>query len=145
MAYSHAVKPRFHPQLKGLLRDCELNYSRLLQLMPDPTVGDCWFFHFSDCNYQLTVDEQTPYTSVVSLLVLRGNICPEWLPSMKIRLYHDVRVAEVLASRQIRVLKSRYDYPNRMMQQPDEKQQLNRFLGEWLKQCLSTAVFKGRV
>jgi uncharacterized protein YqiB (DUF1249 family) len=33
--------------------------------------------------------------------------------------------------------RSRYPYPNRKMYQRDEKFQLNRFLGEWLAQCLS--------
>ena len=142
MSYSHAVKVRYQPDLKGFLRECELNYGRLLQLLPSPRVGDCYFYHVGDCNYQLTVDEETPFTCVMSVLVLRGNVRERWLPAMKIRLYHDVGVAEVLASRQIRVLKSRYDYPNAMMQQPDEKRQLNRFLGEWLCHCLSTAAVR---
>jgi hypothetical protein len=55
---------------------------------------------------------------------------------MSIRLYHDARMAEVNSSQNIRWIKPRYDYPNKKMHLPDEKQQINQFLKEWLQLCL---------
>ena len=57
-------------------------------------------------------------------------------PSMVIRLYHDARVAEVISSQDIQQVQPRYDYPNVQMHHPDEKEQMNLFLKEWLQLCL---------
>ena len=56
-------------------------------------------------------------------------------PNFVVRLYHDARVAEVLACQQISRFKARYDYPNTDMLQPDEKRQINLLLRDWLKLC----------
>lgn len=52
---------------------------------------------------------------------------------MTVRLYHDARLAEVTAADRFRRVPARHDYPNPAMHQPDEKQQWNRFLAEWLR------------
>ena len=57
-------------------------------------------------------------------------------PKMTIRLYHDARMAEVISNQDIRQVKPRYDYPNNKMHLPDEKEQINIFLKEWLQLCL---------
>ena len=56
-------------------------------------------------------------------------------PAMVVRLYHDARMAEVISSQDIKQIKPRYDYPNAAMHHPDEKQQINLFLKEWLQLC----------
>ncbi len=62
----------------------------------------------------------------------------KWMtnPSMLVRVYHDANTAEVVSYQGHRNLKSRYSRPNPQMYQPDEKMQVNRFLGEWLTHCL---------
>jgi len=57
-------------------------------------------------------------------------------PKMVIRMYHDARMAEVISNQDIRQVKPRYDYPNVHMHLPDEKQQINQFLKEWLQLSL---------
>ena len=52
-------------------------------------------------------------------------------------MYHDARMAEVVSAEHARRLRSIYPYPNEAMHQPDEKAQLNLFLGEWLSHCLA--------
>jgi hypothetical protein len=42
----------------------------------------------------------------------------------------------VISNQDIRHIKPRYDYPNNQMHQPDEKQQINVFLKEWLQLSL---------
>ena len=56
---------------------------------------------------------------------------------LKVRLYHDARCAEVIEFQGQRLFEPVYDYPNPKMRQPDEKAQLNRFLGEFLNACVA--------
>lgn len=51
-------------------------------------------------------------------------------------MYHDASTAEVISYQRHREFKAFYEMPNREMRAPDEKQQLNVFLAEWLKICL---------
>ncbi len=87
----------------------------------------------------LEILEKSRYTTTFSLH-LRLQSSHRWLPMlhMKVRTYHDARVAEVLAFEGHHRLQARYDYPNPRMYQRDEKCQLNRFLGDWLDHCLRT-------
>lgn len=57
-------------------------------------------------------------------------------PSMLVRAYHDANTAEVVSYQGHRHLQSRYVQPNPRMYYPDEKMQVNAFLGEWLTHCL---------
>jgi len=136
-----SLKPKYQPDMLSLHRACSNNYLLLLRLIPDFTEDKYYFYHLDNACYQLHVIEQTQYTSVLSIETIANNVnigenVNELTPQIKVRLYHDAQMAEVLASRQIRYFKSRYDYPNRLMQQPDEKYQVNRFLSQWLKHCL---------
>lgn len=57
------------------------------------------------------------------------------MPHLEVQVYHDARMAEVVSAEHTRRLRSIYPYPNEAMHQPDEKAQLNLFLGEWLSHC----------
>ena len=58
-------------------------------------------------------------------------------PELTVRLYHDARTAEVTAYQGQDRFRGLYAYPNDQGRQPDEKAQLNRFLGEYLALCLA--------
>ena len=53
------------------------------------------------------------------------------------RAYHDARMAKVIGAENARRFRGIYPYPNAAMHQPDEKTQLNLFLGEWLSHCIA--------
>ncbi|EJM8829490.1 TPA: DUF1249 domain-containing protein, partial [Pseudomonas aeruginosa] len=84
----------------------------------------------------LEVTEACPYTTT---LQVRQELGLPWLPAprLEVRVYHDARMAEVIGAEQARRLMAIYPYPNQAMHQPDEKNQLNLFLGEWLAHCLA--------
>jgi uncharacterized protein YqiB (DUF1249 family) len=86
---------------------------------------------------ELEILEKSRYTTTFSLLLRQGGK-QHWLPTlhMKVRTYHDAKVAEVLALQHHHRLQPRYPYPNPRMYHSDEKQQINRFFGEWLDHCL---------
>ena len=86
-----------------------------------------------------SVLERTPYTTLVEMtevhaITMQG---PGTMPSpkIKVRLYHDAKLAEVTTCQRVDYIQSKYAYPNEHMVQPDEKFQWNHFLGEWLAHC----------
>lgn len=138
------VKTRYKVDLPGQMAECEANYHRLLKLMPNHAAVSDWRFAISGAKCDQCLDiriiERSRYTTTVQLAQLDIRL-PEqqtWLymPKLTVRLYHDARLAEVLAWEGHKRLRPRYDYPNRAMYQSDEKAQLNRFLGEWLSLSL---------
>ena len=135
---------KYRPSLKGLISSCENNYMLLLRLLAniDDVGSERQFFINDHLCYSITIIEKSKYTHVVEFkqLVAESESLASKVhlpkPSMLIRLYHDARLAEVISSQNIRQVKPRYDYPNSDMHLPDEKQQIQHFLGEWLQLCL---------
>ena len=121
--------------------ECDINYLRLMKLFPDWQVCDSCEFAlelagFDSCLVEITVCERNPYTT--ALLIKQQDMLLPWVkgPALQVRVYHDAKMAEVVACDTHRNLHPKYMYPNKNMYQPDEKAQLNKFLGEWLAQCL---------
>ena len=85
---------------------------------------------------RLRIVETFKYTS--TLLITQQPRFMPWMPgpAMLVRLYHDANSAEVISYQGHRGFKSCYPQPNPFMYQPDEKLQVNLFLGEWLSHCL---------
>lgn len=134
------VKTRYKVDLPAQMAECEANYHRLLKLMPQHLTINDWQFAITGGSrnhyLQIRVIERSRYTTTVQMAQLDIRLPDQhiWLqmPKLTVRLYHDARLAEVLAWEGHKRLRPRYDYPNTAMYQSDEKAQLNRFLGEWL-------------
>lgn len=138
------VKARYKVDLPAQMAECEANYYRMLKLMPQHQQTDDWRFAIESAGQekylQIRILERSRYTTTVQLAQLDIRLPDEqlWLqmPKLTVRLYHDARLAEVLAWEGHKRLRPRYDYPNQTMYHSDEKAQLNRFLGEWLSLSL---------
>lgn len=136
------VRERYRVDLPELQSSCEVNYARLMRLLPDMRASPApRRIALSQGEHALgelvlSVLESSPYTS---LLEVRQEGWLAWLPlpRFEVRVYHDARMAEVVAAQRVRRLRGLYRYPNAQMHQPDEKTQLNLFLGEWLEHCLA--------
>ncbi|MBP4041732.1 DUF1249 domain-containing protein [Aeromonas sp. SrichE-2G] len=129
---------RYVPDLMSLQRTCEVNYMALMKLLPpDCVVGAERRYQVGNgLQFRLTVTEESRFTSQV-ILAQHNPELPGYLQArIEIRLYHDVRMAEVCAAQQISMLQPRYDYPNQKMHHRDEKEQVNLFLADWLRFCL---------
>ncbi|HSC68511.1 MAG TPA: DUF1249 domain-containing protein [Cellvibrio sp.] len=141
-------KERYKVDLPLQMAECETNYVRLTKLFANnPQVKPADLkneFRFMVARGQqqwmhlLQVTERSPYTTTLELSRTSMGETSNWLamPKLTLRMYHDARLAEVLAWEGHKRLRPRYEYPNQAMYQIDEKHQLNRFLGEWLKVCL---------
>lgn len=135
-------KPRHTPRqhrLRNATRLHESNYLKLQIVIPGiRNIREKLSFHSEDRS-ELSIDvvEKSKYTTTF-LLHLRQHEKQHWLPAleMKIRIYHDANVAEVLAFQDHHRLNARYEYPNARMYHRNEKWQLNHFLGDWLDYCL---------
>ena len=141
-------KERYKVDLPLQMAECETNYARLIKLLASGQ-------HYSASNAQnefrfmvtrgaqqwlhvLCITERSPYTTTMVLSRTAMETSSTWLkmPTLTLRMYHDAKLAEVLAWEGHKRLRPRYEYPNQSMYQSDEKYQLNRFLGEWLTLCL---------
>ena len=130
--------------LPGHMAECDANYLRLTKLFPGMAEVDRAAIGLDLNGHRLTVRmevlERSPYTTLIR------ESQPPAAPfthraSLTVRLYHDARSAEVVEYQgKTHVLRAVYDYPNADMRQPDEKAQINRFLGEYLAHCLSHGV-----
>ena len=136
------LRERYRVDLIELQSACEANYARLMRLLPDMR-GDQRERRVALSQGEqllgvlaLEVLDSCPYTTT---LQVRQENQWSWLPmpTLQVRAYHDARMAEVIAAEKSRMLLGRYPYPNQAMHHPDEKTQLNLFLGEWLNHCLA--------
>lgn len=132
---------RYTPDFPEMMRLNETNFAHLRRLLPrDEQIGAAVEYQVDSARYRLTVLESTRYTTLVEIEQVWPVVSYWSLPSMKVRLYHDAMVAEVCSSQQIFRFKARYDYPNSRLHQRDEKHQINQFLADWLRYCLTRGV-----
>lgn len=130
---------RYFPDLRALHNVCDVNYLRLLKLLPDCD-SESLAFEFGvrgQLRYQIAIEEVSRYTTTVLMSQINPDIPNFMKPSMRIRMYHDARMAEVVAVQNIARFEASYTYPNKHMHQKNEKEMVNQFLGEWLSFCLS--------
>lgn len=148
MQMRSAVKERhqYAVDLRAQQAECDANYVRLLKLLPKLSEQNCWEYTVDGNTnalserVRLSVIEHAPYTSTVEIEQLSCALNWSEQPDrrvLRVRMYHDAQMAEVVAWNTYWNTRARYSYPNQHMHQIDEKAQLNRFLGEWLSHCLS--------
>jgi uncharacterized protein YqiB (DUF1249 family) len=139
----------FRVDIKGHHALCEMNFFRLEKLMPGYKNGiSHWGYQFGGthgssnilASVQIKIIDRAPYTTTVEFIQSpdqRGTFSDNLLPETKlvVRLYNDVKMAEIVSWDQHRNWLPQYAYPNRQMYHPDEKLELNRFLGDWLAFC----------
>lgn len=132
------AKSKYQVNLPQHHAECDLNYARLGKLTASEQDDDRWAYRIENQLQPviLRVVDEARYTT--TLKVEQPSLA-DWAKgfSLTVRMYHDARMAEVIAWERQRGFRGHYDYPNQAMFQRDEKAQLNRFLGDWLKHCLA--------
>lgn len=133
-----ARKRRYRLDFRGLIAQCEQNYAWFDALLPALADRDELQLAVPggsgqrDGRLGIRVQERSRYTTEVQLHPESfHSLLPA--PRFTVRLYHDVRMAEVTSVWPWRGVRARHDYPNPAMHQEDEKFQWNRFLAEWLR------------
>lgn len=126
-------KARHRTNLLELQTLCSENYARLRRLWR--AIGDAASLDLDigkAGSVHLAITATSRYTTDLAL-VRTGHHPLAGALSMSVRLYHDMRLAEVLHMQTGARTQANNPYPNADMHQPDEKHQWNRFLDEWLK------------
>ena len=109
----------------------ELNYGKLMRFFrsakTNPVVAGT-----RDMRVVAMVIEDHKYTSIVDFEVSMESGTFPLRMTMTVRLCHDAQVAEVISCSGLPLPEPEYTIPNKYMHHRDEKQQINRLLGEWL-------------
>jgi uncharacterized protein YqiB (DUF1249 family) len=133
---------RYVPDLVSDMAECDANYIRLLRLFPGMSEAESREFGVQGTTedgtlVRMEIRERCPYTTMLSVQVVSDEDLPwvKW-PILDVRIYHDIKSAEVTGFERHKNFKYRYQTPNPDMFQPDEKSQINRFFGELLTFCI---------
>jgi uncharacterized protein YqiB (DUF1249 family) len=130
---------KYVPKVANMHQVCEVNYGRLLRLLPDCDTEDLQYQFEVNTSlfYTIKIIECSRYTSTLEMSQ-KSQVGYDFLrPVVQVRLYHDAKMAEVISAQNIGSLKPSYQYPNIKMYQKNEKEMVNLFLAEWLQFCLS--------
>ncbi|MFC3852323.1 DUF1249 domain-containing protein [Salinispirillum marinum] len=137
------MKSSYVPDLKAQAAICEGNFARLRRCLPDFTVGQDVNFVLESAQHlsadiTLTVIERFRYTASVEITVHQHQV-PDYVArqTFMVRVYLDANTAEVVTFARRGSFQGVYPYPNPDMFHADEKDQLNRWLSEWLQLLFS--------
>lgn len=129
---------RHQLDLASLHRECELNYGRIMRLIDCCEQLDTQYSIpcYQHSVAQFKVIEVTKFTSTLSVFLEKAG--PQWLPniSLKVRIYRDARMAEVIEWCSDRTIPWAL-VEKKGLQSRDEKWQWNLFFSELLSQALS--------
>jgi uncharacterized protein len=118
---------------------CESNYRKIFQLIPGLLAFEEKAHGFAANNITLNLDvvERTPYTMTVELSHSFGRNLDELLePAVRIRIYLDAKLAEVLSDHARDSVTQVYRDPSLSLEIMNYKWRLNYFLQKWLDHCL---------
>lgn len=135
MAVAMDGKRRYRVDLAAGQAECAANYARLVRLLPGFDADRHVFGVGPYSQMRIEITERSPYTTTLDISQSTHPLTA-LAPCLTVRVYHDARLAEVVAFANRRRIRPVYEYPNPAMYQPDEKAQWNRFLSEWLSHCL---------
>ena len=133
------ARRRTRHELADLMAIYECNYLRLRQLIPDHVLADEGGVSCAEraLDLHLSVLERTRYTTTIRLTYLFEDELGEFpAPDMRVRIYHDARLAEVIACGRRRGQRSAEYDRMRHQYSLNEKWRMNRFLQKWLGYCL---------
>ncbi|MDD4914751.1 MAG: DUF1249 domain-containing protein [Methylococcales bacterium] len=120
---------------------CESNYQKLFRLIPDLCAFDRQAIGRTSDKPALFLDvlERNPYTLTIELNHCFSQPLSERIaPRVKIRVYLDAQLAEVIRDDDRPAADRVYQNPGSARDIQDYKWRLNYFLQKWLDHCLKT-------
>jgi uncharacterized protein len=119
---------------------CESNFQKLLKLIPDLFLFEESAIGLAAHNpmLHLKVIERTPYTMTVELsyCFTKKNLEEFLEPAIKIRIYLDAQMAEVISDHVRDSVAQVFKDPGLSCEIMNYKWRLNYFLQKWLDHCL---------
>ena len=120
---------------------CESNYQKLFRLIPNLCAFEKRAIAHTQGRPSLYLDvlERNPYTLTIELSHCFSRPLTELIaPAVKIRVYLDAQLAEVIRDNDRPAVDRVYQDPGRALEIQDYKWRLNYFLEKWLDHCLKT-------
>ncbi|MCF6235210.1 MAG: DUF1249 domain-containing protein [Gammaproteobacteria bacterium] len=118
----------------------EINHRLLLKLIPElkELPDEIFLLDGGSCTVAVSVVERCKFTTSITLSHdLKSHDLFVINPSVKIRIYHDARLAEVVACQQDSKFFAVYPFILAKVPFQNEKRDVNLFLREWLNHCLA--------
>lgn len=131
----YQAQKRSRKSLSDLIRLYEINYFKLIKLLPIDKINEEFNFFIpegvNNSEIRISINRKSLHTSE---LTLRKSNLLRYMEDtkMEIFVYHDARMAEVRRFNGKRQFWLRNKYPNKNMLTKDEKFQWNIFLSEFL-------------
>jgi len=131
----YQAQKRSRKSLSDLIRLYEINYLKLIKLLPIDKINEEFNFFIpegvNNSEIRISVNRISLHTSELTLC--KSNLLRYMEDTkMEIFVYHDARMAEVRRFNGKRQFWLRNKYPNKNMLTKDEKFQWNIFLSEFL-------------
>ncbi|WP_196139602.1 DUF1249 domain-containing protein [Aliikangiella sp. G2MR2-5] len=136
----------YQPDLDELLSQCELNYWLFRRLWPECVEQDIlsqgtqkspnWECDAPAVRLTADVTDAARYTTTINLEIESPGKAAIKEIKLIVRLYHDVKMLEVMEGSGPGALKAIYEHNNIEKKPVDEKRQINQFLGECFRACL---------
>jgi uncharacterized protein YqiB (DUF1249 family) len=120
---------------------CESNYQKLFRLIPNLCVLTASAVGRTEHHPALYLDilERNPYTLTIELShCFTQPIVELMAPALKIRIYLDAQLAEVIRDHDRPEVDRVYQDPGQVLEIQEYKWRLNYFLQKWLDHCLKT-------
>ena len=120
---------------------CESNYQKLFRLIPNLCTFETTAVGHNQNKPDLYLDvlERNPYTMTIALSHCFNRHLRQLLePGIKIRIYLDVQLVEVIRDHDRPSVDQVYKNPGSFREIQDYKWRLNYFLEKWLDHCLTT-------
>jgi len=118
---------------------CESNYQKLFRLIPNLGALDKTAIGNTHNQPSLHLDilERNPYTLTIELShCFKQQLSDLLAPAVKIRVYLDAQLAEVIRDQDRLAVDRVYQNPGRALEIQEYKWRLNYFLQKWLDYCL---------
>lgn len=120
---------------------CESNYQKLFRLIPNLCTLNKSAVGRTEQQPALYLDivERNPYTLTIELSHCFNQPIAELMaPALKIRVYLDAQLAEVIRDQDRPAVDRVYQNPGQVLEIQEYKWRLNYFLQKWLDHCLKT-------
>ena len=133
-------KRRYIPNLTQQMATAEANYHRLQRLIGSFDDVESLSVTLQQLTTAPAIElrlrflERFSYTTTLEVQLGAGE--QWWQKPLHLRLYHDMRMAEVVKSADYRQYRGSYGYPNNQGLMADEKAQLNSYLALLLQQAM---------
>lgn len=121
---------------KPLMAVYEENYQALIRLIPDMAVDTAILSAPGMLpDLHMKVLERGKYTVTLAFLHVLDDdqIVPDMY--LKVRVYFDARLVEVITYQNKTGFARIYTYPDNRLRYPTEKRRVNQFFSEWLAYC----------